>query len=44
MQATIIAGTQASLFAVCITQPLWVIKTRVLLNTHKKIGEFQNVK
>jgi hypothetical protein len=33
MTATTYAGTQASILAVIITQPIWVIKTRVLLNT-----------
>lgn len=38
MVATSYAGTQASLFTAIVTQPLWVIKTRVVLNT-KKVGE-----
>ena len=35
MIATSIAGTEASLFTAFITQPLWVIKTRVVLNMQR---------
>lgn len=38
MKATILAGTQASVFTVLVTQPVWVIKTRVILNVEKNIG------
>jgi len=38
MMATSIAGVEAGLITVIVTQPAWVIKTRVLLNTKKKIG------
>ncbi len=33
MMATSKAGTYASILTVMITQPIWVIKTRVILNT-----------
>lgn len=42
--ATSYAGTEASIFTVLVTQPIWVIKTRVILNTQKNVGEIQNVK
>jgi hypothetical protein len=44
MLATSIAGTEAGFITVIITQPIWVIRTRVLLNTKKKIGEIENIK
>ncbi len=44
MKATSYAGTEASIFTVLVTQPIWVIKTRVILNTQKNVGEIQNVK
>lgn len=33
MMATSVAGTIASVLTVIITQPIWVVKTRVILNT-----------
>lgn len=37
MNAVLIASTEASLFGTIVTQPLWVVKTRMLLNTTKGI-------
>ena len=44
MSATGIASLEASLLTTFITQPFWVIKTRILLNTDNNISQFQNIK
>lgn len=36
------ASVEASLISTLITQPMWVIKTRMVLNVHKNITEHQN--
>jgi hypothetical protein len=38
MSATGIASLEASLLTTFITQPFWVIKTRILLNTDNNIS------
>ena len=43
MDATIFASTEAGVLCTLLTQPVWVIKTRVLLNTKPHIGEFENI-
>lgn len=43
MESTAYASAQASIVCTLITQPVWVIKTRVLLNTQPKIGELENI-
>lgn len=37
MNSVLIASTEASIFGTVVTQPLWVIKTRMLLNTTSRI-------
>lgn len=44
MNAVAIASTEASIYGTLITQPLWVIKTRMLLNTKAEITDMQNFK
>jgi solute carrier family 25 folate transporter 32 len=44
MNAVAIASTEASLYGTLVTQPLWVIKTRMLLNTNPSITDMQNFK
>jgi solute carrier family 25 (mitochondrial folate transporter), member 32 len=43
MNSVLIASTEASLFGTIVTQPLWVVKTRMLLNTTSRITEIQNL-
>lgn len=43
MTATILASVQGSVFATLVTQPLWVIRTRVILSM-AKVGEIQVIK
>ena len=43
MDSTAYASTEASILCTLITQPVWVVKTRVLLNTKAQVGEFQNI-
>ena len=38
MDAVTLASIEASLLTTLITQPIWVIKTRMLLNVNKKIS------
>jgi hypothetical protein len=42
MTAVIYASIEASIIATVVTQPIWVIKTRMLLNTQPKIGEVEH--
>ena len=44
MEAVTKASIEASILTTFLTQPIWVIKTRMLLNVNKKISEFQNLK
>ena len=44
MKAVTYASTEASILSTLITQPIWVIKTRMMLNMNKKISEFDNCK
>jgi hypothetical protein len=44
MPATAIASLEASIITTIVTQPFWVVKTRVLLNTNPTLTEFQNMK
>ena len=44
MESVAMASTEASLAATLLTQPLWVIKTRMLLNVDPRISEFSNCK
>jgi hypothetical protein len=39
MSAVTYASIEASFIATVVTQPIWVIKTRMLLNTEPKIRE-----
>jgi len=40
MNAVTYSSIEASIVATLATQPVWVIKTRMLLNTQPNIGEF----
>lgn len=40
MNAVTYSSIEASIVATLATQPAWVIKTRMLLNTQPNIGEF----
>ena len=42
MNSVLVASTMASLFGTIVTQPLWVVKTRMLLNTTTGINELNN--
>jgi solute carrier family 25 folate transporter 32 len=44
MDTVMMASVEASLISTLITQPMWVIKTRMVLNVHKNITEHQNFK
>lgn len=44
MDAVTRASIEASILTTLVTQPIWVIKTRMLLNCNKKVSEFQNFK
>jgi solute carrier family 25 folate transporter 32 len=44
MDAVTLASIEASILTTLFTQPIWVIKTRMLLNVNKKISELQNFK
>jgi solute carrier family 25 folate transporter 32 len=42
MTAVTRASIEASIIAAMVTQPIWVIRTRMFLNTQPKIGEFDH--
>ena len=42
MGSVVLASTEAGIMAALISQPLWVIRTRMVLNTSKGIGEIKN--
>jgi hypothetical protein len=42
MNSVLAASTMASLLGTILTQPLWIVKTRMLLNTTSGIKEFNN--
>ena len=44
MDAVTLASIEASIWTTLVTQPIWVVKTRMLLNVNKKISEFGNFK
>lgn len=44
MYAVTFASIEASLMATLITQPFWVIKTRMLLNTETGLSEIQHIR
>ena len=44
MNAVTRASIEASVLTTLITQPIWVIKTRMLLNMNQKISEYENFK
>ena len=44
MNAVTRASIDASFLTTLITQPIWVLKTRMLLNMNKNISEFENFK
>ena len=44
MDAVTLASIEASMLTTLITQPIWVVKTRMLLNVNKNISELQNFK
>ncbi len=37
------ASVESGIGVVCITQPMWVIRTRMLLNTKKNINQKSNL-
>jgi hypothetical protein len=39
MLSVTLASSEASIFGTLITQPLWVIKTRMLLNTKPNLRD-----
>ena len=43
MNAVSWASLEAGVIATLLTQPFWVIKTRMLLNVDPKINEFTNI-
>lgn len=44
MDAVTLASIEASFMATLMTQPIWVIKTRMLLNTENCLGEIAHAK
>ncbi len=40
MKAVTLSSIEASVAATIVTQPLWVVKTRMLLNVSKGVSEF----
>lgn len=42
MNAVTYSSIEASVVATLVTQPIWVIKTRMLLNTDPNIGEIEH--
>lgn len=42
MNAVTYSSIEASIVATLVTQPVWVIKTRMLLNTEPNIGEIEH--
>lgn len=44
MKAVLYASLEGSIVGSVVSQPLWVIRTRMLLNTDASISEFQNFK
>jgi len=44
MDSVALASIEAGVIATVVTQPMWVIKTRMLLNVNKNISEYQNCK
>lgn len=44
MKAVTRASVEASILCTLVTQPIWVVKTRMLLNTNSRISEYQNFK
>lgn len=44
MRSVAFASAEASLFGTIATQPLWVIRTRMLLNTNPHLNDYQNLK
>ena len=44
MDAVTLASIEASIMTTLVTQPIWVVKTRMLLNLNKKISEYDNCK
>ena len=42
MTAVALASGEASLFGTIVTQPLWVIRTRMLLNTNPSLKDYDN--
>ena len=44
MKAVTLASIEASFMTTLVTQPIWAVKTRMLLNVNKKISEFDNCK
>ncbi len=42
MSAVTYSSIEASVAATLVTQPIWVIKTRMLLNTDPNIGEVEH--
>lgn len=44
MEAVARASTEASIAVTLLTQPVWVVKTRMLLNVDPRVGEIQNLR
>ena len=42
MDSVALASIEASVVATVVTQPFWVVKTRMLLNLNKSISEWKN--
>ena len=38
MDSVAVASVEASVIATLVTQPIWVVKTRMLLNVDKNLG------
>lgn len=40
MDSVALASIEAGVIATVVTQPMWVVKTRMLLNVNKNISEY----
>ena len=39
MSSVVVASTEAGLITALVTQPLWMLRTRMVLNINKGVGE-----
>jgi solute carrier family 25 (mitochondrial folate transporter), member 32 len=44
MSSVALASIEASVLATVVTQPVWVVKTRMVLNVNRRISEYDNCK